>query len=241
MDGVLVATSRGAPGPHSLGGTWGGTTTPMRLDAAAPRSLWRQAYAIFDRFARCDTIARIAAAPTPSTHTAAISAEQPDRPLLPHRLHGRHRLRRGDLRGRARSLPPVRRPSPGRDQAAGTPGAAPACHRAACPRTPVRCLPAYPPVSWSWSWDVRSPCGMAWAAVAAACATVGGAQGGRADRRRPAARRRAGRVGGDTASGRCEPVGRAESVGSGRERAGARRRTAPGSGPASSPAPTARP
>lgn len=31
--------SRGAPVPHSLGGTWGGTTTPMRLDAAAPRSL----------------------------------------------------------------------------------------------------------------------------------------------------------------------------------------------------------
>src|SRR5262249_26709253 len=31
--------SRGAPDPHSLGGTWGGTTTPMRLDAGAPRSL----------------------------------------------------------------------------------------------------------------------------------------------------------------------------------------------------------
>src|SRR3954453_1471065 len=31
--------SRGASVPLSLGGTWGGTTTPMRLDAAAPRSL----------------------------------------------------------------------------------------------------------------------------------------------------------------------------------------------------------
>jgi hypothetical protein len=34
-----VPESRGASVPHSLGGTWGGTTTPMRLDAAAPRSL----------------------------------------------------------------------------------------------------------------------------------------------------------------------------------------------------------
>jgi hypothetical protein len=29
---------RGASRPHSLGGTWGGTTTPMRLDEDAPRS-----------------------------------------------------------------------------------------------------------------------------------------------------------------------------------------------------------
>ncbi len=36
--GSLNAFSRRAPGPHSLGGTWGGTTTPMRLDAGAPRS-----------------------------------------------------------------------------------------------------------------------------------------------------------------------------------------------------------
>src|SRR3954453_20058932 len=36
--GPLSFGSRGASVPLSLGGTWGGTTTPMRLDAAAPRS-----------------------------------------------------------------------------------------------------------------------------------------------------------------------------------------------------------
>ena len=32
---------RGASGPHSLGGTWGGTTTPMRLDRRRPAELYR--------------------------------------------------------------------------------------------------------------------------------------------------------------------------------------------------------
>ena len=36
---AAAGTSRGAPCPHSLGGTWGGTTTPTRLDKSAPRSL----------------------------------------------------------------------------------------------------------------------------------------------------------------------------------------------------------
>src|SRR3954453_6019478 len=78
--------SRGASVPLSLGGTWGGTTTPMRLDAAAPRSLLT---ASLRRFCPICTL-RHDSPDCRSAHSHHAhrrdQCQQPDRPALPDRL-----------------------------------------------------------------------------------------------------------------------------------------------------------
>ena len=74
--------SRGAPGPHSLGGTWGGTTTPMRLDAGAPRSLLAIAYANLSDMHVATRLPEWRPPDAEHTH-AAISASSPIGPAAP--------------------------------------------------------------------------------------------------------------------------------------------------------------
>src|SRR3954447_23126093 len=96
--------SRGASVPLSLGGTWGGTTTPMRLDAAAPRSLLTTT---LRHFCPICTL-RHDCPDCRGTHTHHTNRggqrQQPDRPGVRHRLHRRDGLRRRlacrDLGGR---------------------------------------------------------------------------------------------------------------------------------------------
>src|SRR5215470_5988600 len=72
-----VQRPRGAPSTSS-GWDLGRNDHTESLDDNAPRSL-RNAY--LARVDRCAIIARIAAIPTPTTHTAAMSASRPTGPL----------------------------------------------------------------------------------------------------------------------------------------------------------------